>query len=146
MKKLRTEIQINATPDTVWEILTDFDAYPDWNQFVISIEGKAVEGTRLEARIKPPGNRATTFKPTVTKVTDGRYFEWLGHLGVKGIFDGRHQFEIVPNGDGAKFIQSEEFTGVLAPLIWRMINGSTKAGFELMNEAIKERAETATGE
>ncbi len=141
MKKLHTEIQINAKPEVVWEILTDFDAYPEWNPFVVSLQGETVERARLETQIQPPGSRATTFKPTVTKVVRGRYFEWLGKLGIKGLFDGRHQYELVPTADGTKFIQREEFTGILVPLFSRMINGGTKAGFELMNQAIKERAE-----
>jgi uncharacterized protein YndB with AHSA1/START domain len=31
MRELRDEIEIEATPERVWEILTDFAAYPEWN-------------------------------------------------------------------------------------------------------------------
>jgi uncharacterized protein YndB with AHSA1/START domain len=34
MKELRTEIEIQATPDKVWQVLTSLDKYPEWNPLV----------------------------------------------------------------------------------------------------------------
>jgi uncharacterized protein YndB with AHSA1/START domain len=31
MRELGTEVEIAAPPERIWEILTDFAAYPDWN-------------------------------------------------------------------------------------------------------------------
>ena len=33
-KQLRTHIDIHASPERVWQVLTDFAAYPDWNPFI----------------------------------------------------------------------------------------------------------------
>jgi uncharacterized protein YndB with AHSA1/START domain len=48
MRELRAAIDIQATPGRVWEILTDFPAYPDWNPFITSICGRV--HPRLDAR------------------------------------------------------------------------------------------------
>jgi hypothetical protein len=40
-----------------------------------------------------------------------------------------------------RFVQEERFTGLLAPLVLRFIEGSTRQGFEAMNLALKARAE-----
>lgn len=141
MKVLRTEIDIDAAPETVWAILMDFAAYPEWNPFVVSLTGESRLGARLETRLQPPGGRAMSFRPIVTELEPGRYFEWLGRVGVKGIFDGRHQYRIEPTREGTKFIQSEEYTGILVPLLSKNLNGGTRRGFEAMNQALKERAE-----
>ena len=141
MKKLHTEIQIEASPEIVWETLLDFAAYPDWNPFIVSLEGTAKTGSKLRARIEPPVGKGMTFRPTVTAVEPGRYFEWLGTLGIKGLMDGRHQFRIEAVDGGTRFTQSEEFTGLLVPLLARTLDKGTPAGFELMNQAIKDRAE-----
>ncbi len=44
-------------------------------------------------------------------------------------------------GSSCRFIQREEFSGVLAPLMLLMIGKSTKRGFDEMNQALKVRIE-----
>lgn len=143
--QLHTEIEIDATPETVWAILTDLAAYPDWNPFITSSEGDVVEGGKLVNRLEPPGGRAMTFEPTITEVDQRRVFEWLGRLGVPGVFDGRHRFELVPTGDGTRLVHTEHFRGVLVPLMKRSLDTRTVAGFEAMNAALKDRAEAQGG-
>jgi len=139
--ELHTEIDIHAEPETVWAVLTDLAAYPDWNPFITSSDGDVVEGGRLVNRLEPPGGRPMTFKPTVTEVDDHHAFEWLGRLGVPGLFDGRHRFELVPTGDGTRVIHTEHFRGVLVPMLKKGLDTHTVAGFEAMNRALKSRAE-----
>lgn len=146
MRNLTTEITIEAPARVVWEILTDLEKYEDWNPFIVSSEGDVTEGSRLRNKMQPPGGKTTTFKPTVTAVEAEKYFEWLGRLGVPGLFDGRHQFKLEAVGERTRFIQSEEFTGILVPLFAKMLDNKTQPGFEAMNQAIKERAEMVVTE
>ena len=143
MKELKETIGIDASADRVWGVLTDFDAYPDWNPFIRRISGKPEKGGRLEVRIEPPGGRAMTFKPTVREAEPGRELRWLGRLLVPGIFDGEHSFRIEPVGDSrVRFVQAERFTGALVPLLGKGL-GRTQRGFADMNEALKRRVEAA---
>lgn len=48
MKELRTEIEIQASPDKVWEILTNLDQYPDWNPFIHHAIGAAKLGEKVD--------------------------------------------------------------------------------------------------
>ncbi len=139
--ELHTEIEIDATPEIVWEILTDLPAYADWNPFITSSEGEVAEGERLVNRLEPPGGKAMTFKPTVTEVDQQHVFEWLGRLGVPGVFDGRHRFQLVPTGDGTRLIHTEHLRGVLLPFLKKSLDTQTVKGFESMNVALKDRAE-----
>ncbi|MGI9623742.1 MAG: SRPBCC family protein [Acidimicrobiales bacterium] len=139
--ELHTEITIDASPEVVWDILTDLGRYPDWNPFVVSSEGAVEVGAELVNRMVAPGGRAMTIKPTVTAVEDGRVYEWLGHLGIPGVFDGRHRFEIEPTTTGTRFRQMEFFTGILVRPFRKMIDGSTRDGFIAFNDAMKARAE-----
>lgn len=141
--QLHTEITIDATPDRVWEILTDLERYELWNPFVIASEGEVVAGRRLVNRLQPPGGKAVTFKPTVTVVDPGRTFEWLGRLGLPKVFDGRHRFDLEPTPDGGtRLVHQEFFNGLLVPFLRSMLDTKTLEGFELMNEALKARAES----
>src|SRR5688500_4477572 len=104
-KELHTTIDIDASPEQAWAVLADFERYGEWNPFVTAIQGSATPGLRLRVRLTPPGARGVTMKPRVTVVEPGRTFEWLGSIVVRGIFDGRHRFELEATERGTRFTQ-----------------------------------------
>ena len=143
-RRIATAIDIDAPAGAIWRVLVDFPAYPEWNPFIRRVGGRAEVEERLVVRMQPSGTRGMTFRPTVMKVEPGRELRWLGHLLVPGIFDGEHIFEIEELGRGrVLFIQREVFKGLLVPLLARSLDRDTQRGFEEMNRALRERAETA---
>ncbi|MGI9603963.1 MAG: SRPBCC family protein [Acidimicrobiales bacterium] len=140
--ELHTEIDIDASPEVVWQVLTDLDHYPEWNPFITSSVGEPEVGNQLVNRMEPPGGKAITFKPRVTLVEDGKSFEWLGKLGLSGVFDGRHRFDIEASPTGTRFVQRESLDGVLVRFLRKSLDTTTKSGFEAMNAALKARAES----
>jgi hypothetical protein len=146
VNELSTSVEIDAPTDAVWTVLTNFDAYPEWNP-VMQVAGRPTEGARLTVELRLPGKRATTFRPTVTRVTEQRELRWLGHLLVAGLYDGDHRFELEPLADGrTRFTQAETFGGLLAGPINRWLGDATREGFERMNAALKARAESLASE
>ena len=142
-KEIKTEILVNATPEKVWSIFTDFENYPKWNPFIKSLNGQVAPGQKLKVRIEPPGMKGMTMQPIVLDFEKNRKFRWIGHLFIKGLFDGEHCFELLNNGNGTTtFIQSEKFYGILVPLFKKMLDKNTLNGFKMMNEKLKEFAET----
>jgi hypothetical protein len=140
--QIRTEIDVAAEPDQVWEVLQDLDAYPEWNSFIPEITGSVEEGARLNVRLQPPEGKGMRFRPRVLEVAPGRTLRWLGHLGIPGLFDGEHRFLIEPVGPNrVRFVQEERFSGLLVPLILRFAGNGTHRGFEVMNAALKSRVE-----
>src|SRR2546422_9293011 len=67
MLELRTDIEIDAPVERVWEVLTDFDRFPDWNPFIRRIPGNAQVGSRLDVFLGASGTRGMRFRPKVTK-------------------------------------------------------------------------------
>jgi hypothetical protein len=145
MKELRTEVEIAAPPHRVWAVLSDFASHPEWNPFIRSIEGELREGARLSVRLGPPGGKVVTFRPIVLRAVENEELRWLGNLVLPGIFDGEHIFQLEPMDAGrrTRFVQREEFRGILVRLFSKFLDTDTRRGFEAMNEAIKERAETS---
>jgi hypothetical protein len=142
-KEIKTEILINASPENVWAILTNFNNYPNWNLFIKSVKGKVKVGKKIIVRIEPPNAKGMTFKPSILVFNVNKELRWLGHLLFAGLFDGEHKFVLIDNGNGTTtFIQSEKFKGILVPLFKKMINVNTKNGFVLMNEKLKVKAES----
>ncbi|HEX9618086.1 MAG TPA: SRPBCC domain-containing protein [Anaerolineales bacterium] len=141
-KVLQTKIEIEASPERVWQILTDFHSFPEWNPFIRRVVGEAQEGAILEVYIEPSGSRGMTFRPTVLKAEPGRELRWLGRLYMPGLFDGEHVFTIEPvNEKRVRFTQREVFSGLLVPALAARLEEGTWRGFREMNKALKDRAE-----
>lgn len=138
-KHISSSIQIDASPEQVWQILSDFESYSQWNPFIIRATGQALQGHRLEGDFRPVGAKATTLRPVLVKVVPDQELRWVGSFVVRGLFDVEHIFNIERQGPGqVRLIQQETFRGVLVPFF--RFDG-TEAAFALMNEALKERVE-----
>lgn len=141
-KHISAQVLIRATAQQVWNTLTDFEAYPQWNPFIRSVRGAVAPGKIIRVELQQPGSGIMKMKPMVLAVGEPRTFRWIGHLLFRGLFDGEHSFEIRDNGDGScTFIQSERFGGILVPLFSKMLDTKTLQGFSLMNEALKTQCE-----
>ncbi len=141
-KEIQTQIQINATPLQVWDVLTDFESHSKWNPFVRSITGDVREGNNIKVVLGPEGAKPMTFKPKVLAYKEAQEFRWLGHLLFKGIFDGEHYFKLLENVDGSTtFIHGEHFNGVLVGVMAKKLDTDIQKGFEEMNKALKKQAE-----
>lgn len=141
MKAIETEIIIGASPERIWNILTDFENHPAWNPFIRSITGEKAAGRIITVAIKPPDGSGMTFRPVILQYDPCREFRWKGKLGVKGIFDGEHYFILEPKGkNNTRFIHGEKFSGIL---VWMMGNTleKTREGFIQMNESLKRECE-----
>lgn len=144
MKELVTEIEIDARPEEVWRVLTDFATYPTWSSFISSIEGDPQEGSRLRVVLTPPGKKSNTFTPVVLAARTGREFRWRGRVPL--LFYGEHYFRLMPSGGGrTKFTHGEKFTGPLVPFMARSLDIAVRAGFEAFNREIKQRTESFKG-
>lgn len=144
MKEIFSEIDINISADKLWNILTDFNAFPEWNPFVKSIEGHIKVGEKFKVFLQLPDSKGMTFRPKCLKVEQNKELRWIGHLIIPGLFDGEHIFIIETVEDNkVRFIQKELFKGLFTSLIMKSIEDKTRRGFEAMNQALKERAESS---
>ncbi|GAB2968415.1 SRPBCC family protein [Saccharothrix stipae] len=139
---LRASIEIDATPDEVWSVLTDLDAYDEWNPFIVSSSGTVEVGATLTNTMRDATGE-TTFTPTVLTVTPGRELRWQGKVGLGAVFDGEHSFLIEPVRPGrVRLTQTEHFSGVLVPFFRGQLHDNTLPQFRAMNDALAQRVNT----
>ncbi|MEU8793645.1 SRPBCC domain-containing protein [Streptomyces sp. NPDC048643] len=132
-------IDIDATPEAVWSVLTDFATWGEWSNFSAA-EGAAQVGSRLTMRM--PG---MTFRPTVTVATPGQELRWAGTLGTKRLFHGQHSFVLSSNQDGTTRVTNrEEFSGALTTLARRFLKTPKHDGYAAFNTGLKQRVEGLT--
>ncbi|MBI4339713.1 MAG: SRPBCC domain-containing protein [Chloroflexi bacterium] len=148
MKVVYSRIEINASPERVWEVLTDLPAFPRWNPLLRAVRGELKMRERLEVRLAPATGPRIIFQPTILNVEPNRELRWHSHLLLPGLLASEHTFAIRRlEADRVQFIQSEAFAGLLAPVL--SITGLLRQivrGFDQMNQALKARAEQPKGE
>ena len=140
---IHTEIDIGAPVERVWDVLTDFEAYRNWNTFMPRFSGTPTVGSVVRFRIAPPDSRAMDIKALVLAATPAQELRWRGGLPVPGLFSGEHGFHLEAAGAGrTHLVQEERFRGLLVPIFGAMLR-KTERGFEAMNAALKARCESA---
>jgi len=86
-----------------------------------------------------------TFSPVIQTFLPNEHLHWRGRLlGVPWLFTGHHHFILHPTKTGTRFEQSEQFSGILALVLYWIgsnVYETTQRGFELMNYALKARVE-----
>jgi uncharacterized protein YndB with AHSA1/START domain len=57
MKEFTTTVDIRATPEAVWAILTDGPGYANWNPEINRVDGQIVLGEKITAHIVLHGGK-----------------------------------------------------------------------------------------
>jgi hypothetical protein len=142
-RAIKASIDIHVSPEIVWDVLMDFPSYPKWSKFLLSIEGHAIPGSRLQVMQTTASGEERVFSPVVLQVTPPTTFRWLERLGVPGLFDREHTFTLEYQfGGHTRVRQSEEFGGLLTPFSRRWFEPPTADEFTVFNRALKKRAES----
>ncbi|MDP9862110.1 MULTISPECIES: SRPBCC domain-containing protein [Streptosporangium] len=140
MREITASIDIAASPEHIWNTLTDFSGYSEWNPMFIGGSGELVPGGKLALRMPvTPGGRAMTFTTTVL-VADGRLLRWRGRLIGPAVFEAVHEFALAPHETGTRLTQREALVGALVPVAAPMINKYEQVVIRL-NEALRNRCQ-----
>jgi len=139
--EITTEIVINATPARVWDVLTDFPQYPDWNPFVLEVQGAVREDATIRYRFEMPRGVRIWTAATVPIFEPERELRFSAHLLKPAVFRGDHYFVIRPTGRGVTFHHGEVISGLLFPAIRLILQNYGRPQFQALNSALKQRAE-----
>jgi hypothetical protein len=141
-RTIRSAIEIRAPLEIVWGVLTDFDAYPEWNPHVRRVIGKVDSGARITIHTRPSGGRLIVMRPTIVSWTPPHEMRWRGTFLARRLFSGEHGFRLEQiAANRIRFVQDETFSGVLVPFYSRLRLPHTRQGFDEVNEALRDRAE-----
>ena len=138
---VHTSMEILADPQKVWDVLKDFDRYPEWNPCLLSVRGEKTIGSVLTVSIDPKYFINKRFKVNLMEYSKEKGVRWYGRFRIPHVFAGDHSFQIIPTVFSATFIQREEFSGILVPFLKSTLANKTKKRYEEMNRALKARSE-----
>lgn len=142
-REINTEIEINASISTVWETLTDFASYIDWNPFITKATSEFIIGSTIEFVEDIPDRGQFNIKAIFTQIDPNRSFNWKGHYIAPFILQVNHYFILEPLGKAqTRFLHGQKHTGILVPLLfWQHHFDHLQQGYISMNQALKIRCE-----
>ncbi len=140
MKTFATNISINSPLPTIWTLLTDAPAYPQWNPTVVRIEGTIAQGEKIKVFAAISPKRA--FPVKVAELVQNAKMVWSSGMPF-GLFKAERTFTLTPSADGSvEFSMREVFSGLMSPLIERSIP-DLQPDFERFAQALKSTAEAS---
>jgi hypothetical protein len=138
MRSFTTMIDINASPERVWEVMSDVERWHEWTASITSVERLTPGplGTGSKARVRQPRLLPAVFE--ITKWDPPRSFEWVTRSGgVTAV--ARHS--VAPTDAGARARLAVEFSGVLAPLVAWVAGTLTDRYLQMEAAGLKRRSE-----
>ena len=144
MIEVRSSIEIEASAETVWRILTDLRTYRAWNPFIRHARGSLEVGGEVRVRVRPRFKLPLRFSARIVDRDERHELRWQGAFGGRWLARGDHRFTITPLGDRrVRFEQAEVFDGIVPRLGKRLLAREVEAGFAAMNTELALRAERA---
>ena len=108
-------INIKASPDKVWALMTNVSDFPRWNSTIKSMDGKIGMGevVKLVATIAP----TRSFNLKVIEFVPKKRMVWTDEK-TNPMFRGVRTYTLTPKADGSTdFTMSEVYTGLMLPMI-----------------------------
>jgi hypothetical protein len=139
---IASEVTVEASRETVWRILTDFEDYARWNPLMTTAEGEARLGAELHVALEPPQGDRQEDSPEITILRPNRKLAWISRELLPGLSDREYEVILEPLGDErVRVTMHKRFEGILVPF---NSTDQEQVGLDLMADALKERAEEAT--
>ena len=128
-------LDIAASPETVWQLLTDAERFTSWNRTIVELTGQIAPGHRVQLRSTLAPNR--TFKLKIKDFQPPTRLSWGDAMGTR-------VYTLTPSSNGGtRFSMSERIGGPLFPLFARMIPPFDES-FNQFAADLKQAAEKST--
>jgi hypothetical protein len=141
--QIRAFTEIEASPEVVWEVLTDLAGHDEWDPMMKGFRGRLEEGATVTFSIVLGPLRAPV-PCEVLRVRPARELRWVGPASklARRAAAGEHYFALTPVAPGRTRIEhGEDFSGWLVPRRAEFLAARLRPMYEAFNRAIKREAE-----
>lgn len=140
--QLRAEIEIEAKPELVWNVLTDTERLHEWNPFIPRIEGTLVQGASVRIHVSLPGGADRRIRARVALAERETELRITGSFGARWLLHGEHFAQLIAlSEERTRVVHGEDFEGQLVRLSPRTMTQAAR-GLTLLNAALKRQVET----
>lgn len=137
-------VDIAAPPGAVWQVMTDFDRYGEWNPFAVRCATSLVPGDPIDMSVQfiLPGRRPLRQREWVRTHSHGREFSYAMKPLPLGALRSLRTQSIAPLADGrTRYTSHFELSGWLHPLVRLLLGARLRRGFHAMTASLATRAE-----
>ena len=139
--KYEVSINIDAKPETIWEVLTNANGYVSWSSGIIDFVGRISPGEKI--KITSEVNPKRPFAAKVTEMNKDKDMTWQGGMPF-GLLKGIRNFRLTPQDDGStKFDMVEEFSGPMLGIVSKSMP-DLQPSLDKFAKGLKKAAEAAS--
>lgn len=137
-------VEIEAPIERVWEVLTDFGRYGEWNPFTTRVETDTEVGSPVDLYVTL-GPLKLWQRERIEVVDPPRLLVWSNRMGHSALLSARREQRLEAlSATRCRYLTTDAFTGLLTPVVVLFFGWLVRNGFNTMAAALKERAEGAT--
>lgn len=137
-------IVINATPEAVFNAITDFPSYPLWNPWITKAVGSCEEGASVTVDAHLRG-KTQQYLHTILSRKPPYEFLWCDKGWFTLFVDGRRLRQCVAVESGTEYTVTLSITGALTFLVKRLFGSSLEEGMTKETHALKQYVEKNLG-
>ncbi len=135
-------VEIDAPAATVWQVLTDFPRYGEWNPFCVTAETTLEPGAPIDMRVRLLGPRLIKQREFIRTNSPGVGFSYSMKPMPLGALHSLRSHTLTPVGDErCRYHSHFEIDGWLLPVVSGLMGSALRRGFGGMTAAVVKRAE-----
>lgn len=137
MSEYTISIDLSQSSKKVWEVLTDFNKYNEWNTVLSMANNDQIEiGKEFNVTIYNKKGKDSKFKATALAKEVNKSFSAQQKILGKWFFTATHHFIIEETDSKVRFVQKWELVGIISKLFKKQIFKQL-AEFKRMNDELK---------
>ncbi|WP_216903065.1 SRPBCC domain-containing protein [Nocardia alni] len=134
-------VEIDAPAATVWQVLTDFPRYGEWNPFCVAAETTLEPGAPIDMRVRLLGPGPMKQREFIRTSTPGVGFSYSMKPMPLGALHSLRTQTLTPVGEErCRYDSHFELDGWLLPVVSGLMGSALRRGFGGMTAAVAERA------
>lgn len=143
MRKIELQFSVNAPPELIWNIITNFKEYPCWEPFV-QLSGRREVGADLECYVRiRRETRRVPGRATITEYDPSSTFAWA--VAVDPLVKVEERYVLFPESGGTRIVHQLQISG-WASIPWHfLLNRKMRAMLSMTNHSLVKRMQQVAG-
>ncbi|WP_228003001.1 SRPBCC domain-containing protein [Nocardia australiensis] len=136
-------VDIDAPVDLVWQVITDFSHYGEWNPFVTECRSTLVPGKPIDMLVQVSGSTPRRQREWIRSHTPGHELSYaMKPVPLGALHSLRSHTVTALDGDRTRYESHFELAGWFQPVVSTILGKNLQRGFTGMTAGIRTRAES----